>query len=132
MEKVFKSTTEIETPCVAVVHFKNDEVVELAGRRLIYYQVTIDPINDQQLSPSGDLIRFGDVQGDEITGWQLCANIVIDEILFEYQLQDRMESDTDFSHRCIVDDKDESSEKRRLTATYSIPYLFNTVKVKAA
>jgi len=82
-----KSTTQIETPCIAIVHFKNEEEHEERGGRLIRYQVTIDPTNDQQLSPSGDFIRFGDVKGDEITGWQPCMNIVIDEILFEYQMK---------------------------------------------
>ena len=79
------STTEIQAPCIAIVHFKNEEQVEQMGGRLIRYQVTIDPTNDQQLSPSGDFIRFGDVKGDEITGWQPCMNIVIDETLFVYE-----------------------------------------------
>ena len=79
-----KSTTEIEAPCIVICHFKNEEAVETAGGRLIRYQVTIDPTRDQQLSPSGEFIRFGDAKGDEITGWQPCMNIVIDETLFTY------------------------------------------------
>ena len=80
------STTEIETPCVVICHFANEELVEQAGGRLIRYQVTIDPNNEQQLSPSADFIRFGNVEGDEITGWQPCMNMVIDEVLFEYEI----------------------------------------------
>jgi hypothetical protein len=81
-------TTEVERQVIAIVHFKNEEMVVNAGGRLIHYQVTIDPENDQQLSPTGEFIRFGDVSGDEITGWQPCNNIVIDEILYEYAEDD--------------------------------------------
>ena len=79
------STTEMQSPCIVICHFKNEELHEKAGGRLIRYQVTIDPNNDNQLSPSGEFIRFGDVKGDEITGWQPCINIVVDETLFTYE-----------------------------------------------
>lgn len=79
-------TTEIDKPIIALVHFKNEEVVIQAGGRQIYYQVTLYPSMEEmtQLSPKCDYIRFGDVRGDEITGWQPCDNIMIDEVLFEY------------------------------------------------
>jgi hypothetical protein len=43
-----------------------------------YYTVTIDP---SQVSPSGQMIRFGANPGDEITGWQRCAAIHVVEVL---------------------------------------------------
>jgi len=43
-----------------------------------YYQVTIDP---NTLSPSGEYIRFGLYQGDEITGWQRVEAMTVVEML---------------------------------------------------
>ena len=43
-----------------------------------YYQVTIDP---NATSPSGEYIRFGMYQGDEIQGWQRAAAMTIVEHL---------------------------------------------------
>jgi hypothetical protein len=46
-----------------------------------YYQVTIDP---SKVSPSGEFIRFGENQGDEITGWQRVKALTIVEVLGEW------------------------------------------------
>jgi len=79
------ATEEIKVPCVVICHFLTDEKVQgIPGSRIIYYQVTIDPHNHQQLSPDNTFIRFGAVKGDEIMGWQPCMNIVIDETLMVY------------------------------------------------
>lgn len=43
-----------------------------------YFQVTIDP---NCISPSGEYIRFGNNDGDEIQGWQRCAAMTIIEVL---------------------------------------------------
>lgn len=45
-----------------------------------YYQVTIDP---NMCSPSGEYIRFGAYQGDEIQGWQRVAAMTVVEDLGE-------------------------------------------------
>ena len=43
-----------------------------------YYQVVIDP---SMCSPTGEYIRFGAYQGDEINGWQRVAAITVVEDL---------------------------------------------------
>lgn len=78
-------TIDVTAPSLAIVHFKNEEGRESQGGSVAYYQVTIDPNNPDLYSPSTDYIRFGNVQGDEIQGWKPMGNIVIDEILMEYQ-----------------------------------------------
>lgn len=50
--------------------------------RLVFYQVTLDP---GQISPSGDFIRLGDNQGDEIMGWQPVESLEIIETLARYE-----------------------------------------------
>ena len=52
-----------------------------------YYQVTIDP---DQLSPSGQYIRFGINQNDEINGWQLVSALTICEILQNLTTEDQL------------------------------------------
>lgn len=47
-----------------------------------YYQVTVDP--DLQ-SPAGEYIRFGQTQGDEITGWQRISAMTVCEVLEELE-----------------------------------------------
>jgi hypothetical protein len=47
-----------------------------------YYQVTVDP---EMTSPSGDYIRFGEHQGDEIRGWQKTSAMHIIEVLGEWE-----------------------------------------------
>lgn len=46
-----------------------------------YFQVTIDP---SAVSPSGEFIRFGLHEGDEIHGWQLVSGMTVCEVLGEY------------------------------------------------
>jgi hypothetical protein len=70
----------IKKKCVAIVRFgpltANDGY--RAGE---YFQVTIDP---DKVSPSGEFIRFGTTDGDEIVGWQRCAAMSVVEILGEW------------------------------------------------
>ena len=47
-----------------------------------YYAVTIDP---EKVTQSGEFIRFGDNQGDELIGWQRCAAMTVVEIIGEWQ-----------------------------------------------
>lgn len=37
-------------------------------------------------SPSGQYIRFGDSQGDEIVGWQRCQALTVVEVLGEWPM----------------------------------------------
>lgn len=46
-----------------------------------YFQVTIDPTC---VSPSGEFVRLGLNDGDEIVGWQRTAALTIVEILGEW------------------------------------------------
>lgn len=78
---------------VAIVSFlqdvKNSKMLADLGHpspRVVSYQVTIDP---ERLSPDREFIRFGvgsdnKGQGDEITGWILLEDIVVEEILAEH------------------------------------------------
>ena len=47
-----------------------------------YYQVTIDP---EMVSPTGEFIRFGASDGDEINGWQRVDAMTVCEILGEFR-----------------------------------------------
>jgi len=83
-----KEVYNIDKPIIAIVHFKSDEAAAEVGHKLVHYQVTMYPEHNEgktQLSPTGDFIRFGEVQGDELTGWQDTSNIVMDEMLFNYE-----------------------------------------------
>lgn len=72
----------LERPIVAIVRFaKPDFLPEAeyeAPRAGKFFQVTIDP---KSLSGSKEFIRFGEVHGDEIMGWQEVASIVVEEVL---------------------------------------------------
>ena len=73
-------THDIENPTVAIVHFLSEEArSQMPGGRVIHYQVTIKPENFTE----GGFIRFGETKGDELMGWQLQSDIVIDEVLGE-------------------------------------------------
>ena len=66
--------------CKAIVMF--GPATEASGTRAgVYYQVTIDPA---LVSPSGDYIRFGMIEGDEIQGWQRIAAMTVCEVLGVY------------------------------------------------
>ena len=77
--------TKLERPIVAIVAFASQiEVSEHGhGYHLPHYQVTIDP---KALSPTQEFIRMGEVPGDEITGWQPVNEIVVEEVVAEYDL----------------------------------------------
>src|SRR5688572_14980491 len=76
---------KLEQPIVAVVCFASqvEASEKVPGFHLPHYQVTIDP---QALSPSKEFIRFGEVPGDEITGWQPVEEIMVEEVLAQYTL----------------------------------------------
>lgn len=46
-----------------------------------YYQVVIDPA---MVSPSGNYIRFGTGEGDEIFGWQRVDALTVCEVLLKF------------------------------------------------
>lgn len=73
--------TEIREKIVAIVKFGPAGFPSDGTRPAEYYQVTIDPAC---ISPSGEFIRFGQTQGDEILGWQRAAAITIVEVLGSY------------------------------------------------
>lgn len=85
--------TTIENPCICIVHFRAQEIVEAQGGHLPRYQIVID--DNTQYSPSGDFVRFNystskDETGQpivesELHGWMRADDIVIDEILEHIQ-----------------------------------------------
>lgn len=99
-----KLLTEIDTPCLVICHFLNEEMVEKAGGRLIHYQVSLT-LEDSQLSPSGDYIRFGGA-GDEITGWKPCNNIVIDEVLCDMTFEERLDEKLNYDEEVVIPEPD--------------------------
>lgn len=75
----------IEVPTKVIMHFAEDEKLAIAsGRRLVYYQVLIDPTNDDLWTMDEEFIRF-DHQSSEVHGWQKVESVVIDKILVEYR-----------------------------------------------
>lgn len=71
----------IDKKVVAIVKFGPAGAATDGFRPAEYFQVTIDP---EKISPSGEYIRFGNNQGDEIQGWQRCAALTVIEILGEW------------------------------------------------
>ena len=69
---------KIKNKRVAIVRIGGPETDSDGIRLGEYFQVTIDPEN---LSPSGEYIRFGNSQGDEIVGWQRAKYIQVVEFL---------------------------------------------------
>ncbi len=70
-----------------IVHFRQDEN---PLRRTVAYQVLWNPDN---LSPSGDFIRFSSI-GEEISeihGWVRVEDIVVDEILERIEEEAKVE-----------------------------------------
>ncbi len=77
MKEVNMMEIEIDKPVIAIISFGPSTVT--TGMKLgEYYQVTIDP---SMCSPSGEYIRFGFHENDEITGWQRVAAMTIAEVL---------------------------------------------------
>jgi len=78
---------------VAIVAFLQDmenakilQSLDHPSPRVVQYQVTIDP---DRVSPSGDFVRFGQWndqkgQGDEITGWVKHDDLVLLEVIAEW------------------------------------------------
>lgn len=73
--------TEIKEKIVAIVKFGPAGFPSDGTKAGEYFQVTIDP---HLISPSGEFIRFGNNNGDEIIGWQRSEAITIVEILGSY------------------------------------------------
>lgn len=72
--------------CRAIVMF--GPATEMSGLRPAeYYQVTIDA---SKQSPSGQYIRFGLTEMDELIGWQRIAALTVCEIL-----EDNLPSESD-------------------------------------
>lgn len=65
-----------------IMHFKPEEGVAI---RQVYYQVEIDPDSPDTFSPSGDFVRFNAQSGSEVHGWIPVGDIVVDEILAEFE-----------------------------------------------
>lgn len=80
MNEVAMSAKQINKKSVAIVKF--GPATPTSGMRPAeYFQVTIDPA---MVSPSGEYIRFGENQGDEIMGWQRVEALTVLEILGEW------------------------------------------------
>lgn len=85
--------TSVTAKQVAIVCFEQDarnaKIMSDLGHpapRVIAYQVTLDPA---RLSPDGVFMRFGQWSdqggaGDEITGWVALEDILVEEILAEW------------------------------------------------
>jgi len=76
-----RKISDVQSKCVAIVRFGPSGFETDGLRAGEYYQVTIDP---QKVSPSGEFIRFGTTQGDEIIGWQRCEALCVIELLGEW------------------------------------------------
>jgi hypothetical protein len=66
--------SEIQKPSVCIVRVNG----RIPMPRDIYFQVTVCP---DKISPAGDYIRFGDVRGDEFTGWVPVADVDVVEVI---------------------------------------------------
>lgn len=75
--------TKLKRPVLAIIRLasENKEKRDIVGMLTPYYRVTIDPSN---LTPSGAFIRFGDTQGDELTGFRPIEDILVEEVIGEY------------------------------------------------
>lgn len=81
---------DVDRPIIAIVALKSQREAKeqmMPQMHLPYYQVTIDPNpcrgTTNGYSPSGNFIRFGYAQGDELTGWQPAHEIEIFEVVAE-------------------------------------------------
>ncbi|MFA6041798.1 MAG: hypothetical protein WC733_09880 [Methylophilus sp.] len=80
MNEINMASIDITKKVIAIVLFGRPTQVSgfKAGE---YFQVTIDP---NMISPSGEYIRFGQNQGDEIMGWQRVESLTVVEVLGEW------------------------------------------------
>ena len=81
-----REVLEIIKPSLFICHFKDQE-----GQACMpYYQCAFDPADgDKVISPSGEFIRF-QAGISEIHGWVRMDAIIIDEILEEDELQEKV------------------------------------------
>ncbi len=77
MNEVNMTETVITKPTLVIVCF-GPATPATGLRPAEYYQVTVDP---DMCSPSGEYIRFGFYDNDEILGWQRVAGMTIVEVL---------------------------------------------------
>ena len=73
----------VELPALsicAIVQFRSDLVYgkDIPQMPAVMCQVTVRP---DKISPSRDLIRFGDTQGDELVGWMRRDYLQVVEVL---------------------------------------------------
>ncbi len=73
--------TEITKKSVVIVRFGPGGFPTDGFKPAEYFQVTIDP---SFVSKSGQFIRLGQNQGDEIVGWQRVEALTVVEVLAEY------------------------------------------------
>ena len=76
---------EVSTRIIAIVKFGIAGLIADGFSAGEYFQVTIDPA---KISPSGEFIRFGTYDGDEILGWQRLEAITVIEKLTEWPYGD--------------------------------------------
>lgn len=74
--------TEITKKSVVIVRFGPGGFPTDGFKPAEYFQVTIDP---SAVSKSGQFIRLGQNQGDEIVGWQRVAALTVVEVLGEFE-----------------------------------------------
>ena len=77
--------TSITKKSVVIVKFGPAGFPTDGIRPAEYYQVTIDP---KYVSKSGEFIRFGVHEGDEIVGWQRIAALTVLEVLAEFDSEE--------------------------------------------
>ena len=73
---------EVREKIVAIVKFGPAGFESDGMKPGEYFQVTIDPAC---ISPSGEFIRFGHHQGDEIMGWQRTKALSMLEVLGKWE-----------------------------------------------
>lgn len=81
LKTINMSPLDIKTKTVVIIRF-GAETPTSGMRPSEYYQVTVDP---SKVSPSGEYIRFGNNQGDEILGWQKVSAMTVLEVLGEWE-----------------------------------------------
>jgi len=74
--------TQITKKSVVIVRFGPGGFATDGFKPAEYFQVTVDP---RYVSKSGEFIRLGQTQGDEIVGWQRVAALTVVEVLAEFE-----------------------------------------------
>lgn len=85
MELSHWASKEVSRKCVAIVKLGPAGSPTDGFRLAEYFQVTLDP---EKISPSGEYIRFGLCENDEINGWQRVAALSVVEILADWPDKD--------------------------------------------